>query len=230
MQASKMKKSGSIAARRVLAKRGPGRPTAGRIEAINQALLVAARTEFHRSGYEGTRVDTIAAMAGVSKATLYDRYPTKEALLRAVVTDGTTTWLASWQPDGDSAPSDVRQRLKYRARKLMRWYCSGKLEMLERLFSSGPSMQELRRMRHEVGHMRIVQVMVQDIIDASTDHPISPESAPLIAEMLMAMLAGWWAAQQELGPVKLEDGLAYADHAVDVLLDGRSAWSRAKPG
>ena len=46
--------------------------------------------------------------------------------------------------------------------------------------------------------------------------------------MLMAMLAGWWAAQQELGAVELEEGLAYADHAVDVLLDGRSAWSRAK--
>ena len=224
-----MKKSGSIAARRVLAKRGPGRPTAGRIEAINQALLVAARTEFHRSGYEGARVDTIAAMAGISKATLYDRYPTKEALLRAVVTDGTTTWLASWQPDGDSAPSDdVRLRLKYRAGKLMQWYCSGKLEMLERLFSSGPSMQELRLMRHEVGHNRIIQVVVQDIVDASTDHSISPRSATLIAEMLMAMLAGWWSAQQELGPVKLEEALAFADHAVDVLFDGRSAWSRAK--
>jgi AcrR family transcriptional regulator len=223
-----MKKSGSIAARRVLAKRGPGRPTAGRIEAINQALLVAARTEFYRSGYEGARVDTIAAKAGISKATLYDRYPTKEALLRAVVTDGTTTWLASWQPDGDSAPSDVRLRLKYRARKLMQWYCSGKLEVLERLFSSGPSMQELRRMRHEIGHKRIIQVMVQDIIDASTDGLISPRSATLIAEMLMAMLAGWWAAQQELGAVKLEEALAYADHTVDVLFDGRSAWSRAK--
>jgi AcrR family transcriptional regulator len=223
-----MKKTGSTAARRASAKGGPGRPTAARIEAINQALLVAARTEFHRSGYEGARVDTIAAMAGISKATLYDRYPTKEALLRAVVTDGTTTWLASWQPDADSAPSDARLRLKYRARKLMQWYCSGKLEMLERLFSSGPSMQELRRMRHEVGHTRTIQVIVQDIIEASTDHSISPRSATLIAEMLMAMLAGWWKAQQELGAVKLEEALVYADHAIDVLLDGRSAWNRAK--
>jgi hypothetical protein len=46
-------------------------------------------------------------------------------------------------------------------------------------------------------------------------------------EMLMAMLSGWWQAQQELGPAKIEDALALADHAVDVRFDGRPSWNRA---
>lgn len=221
-----------VSGRRTTAKRGrPGRPSAARVQAINQALLSAARVEFYRSGYEGARVDTIAAAAGISKATLYDRYPTKEALLRAVVTDGVSTWLAGWQPEGDLASSDARQRLKFRARKLMQRFCSGKLETLEQLFSSGgPSMRELRRMRHEVGHERMVQVMVQDIVDANLEHAMSSRAATEVAEMLMAMLSGWWRSQQEVGSVKLEEGLAFADHAVDVLFDGRSSWNSTKSG
>lgn len=215
--------------RRLPVKRGrPGRPSAARVEAINQALLGAARAEFYRSGYDGARVDAIAAAAGISKATLYDRYPTKEALLRAVVTDGVSTWLASWQPEGHPSSTDVRQRLKFRAGKLMERFCSGKLENLDQLVSSGPSMQELRRMRHEVGHQRMVEVMAQDIIDANDERSMSARAATEVAEMLMAMLSGWWRSQIELGAVKLEEGLAFAEHAVDVLFDGRMSWSRTK--
>jgi len=224
-----MNKKERTGLRRGSVKRGqPGRPSAARIQAINQVLLSTARAEFYRSGYEGARVDTIAAAAGISKATLYDRYPTKEALLRAVVTEGVSAWLASWEPDSDPSSSDVRQRLKFWARKLMQWYCSGELELLEQLFSSGPSMQELRRMRHEIGHKRIIQVMAQDIINASSGRSMSPRAATQVAEMLMAMLSGWWRAQQELGAAKIEDALAFADHAVDVLFDGRPSWKRAR--
>jgi len=214
--------------RRGAANRGqPGRPSAARIQAINQALLSAARAEFYRSGYESARVDTIAAAAGISKATLYDRYPTKAALLRAVVSEGVTAWLASWEPDTDPSSSNVRQRLKFRARKLMQWYCSGELELLEQLFSSGPSMRELRRMRHEVGHKRIIDVMAKDIVNASSRRLLPTRAATQMAEMLMATLAGWWHAQRELGVAKIEDALPFADHAVDVLFDGRPAWNRA---
>jgi hypothetical protein len=43
--------------------------------------------------------------------------------------------------------------------------------------------------------------------------------------MLMAMLYGWWRTHQDIRPVRLNEALRYADHAVDALLDGRSAWS-----
>src|SRR5882724_11293389 len=71
--------------KRAAANPGPGRPTAARVEAISRAMLVEARDEFFRSGFEGARMDTIADADGVSKSTLYERYPTKQALLRAVI-------------------------------------------------------------------------------------------------------------------------------------------------
>ena len=85
-------------------------------------------------------------------------------------------------------------------------------------------MNELRRMRHEIGHKRTAQVIAQDIIDGTGDRSIPPRSAMRVAEMLMAMLTGWWRTQQDIRPVALEEALAYADHAVDALLDGRAAW------
>lgn len=217
-------------ARSTPARPGPGRPTAARIEAINRAILVAARKEFRAAGYEGARMESIAVSAGVSKGTLYDRYPTKEALLRAVVAERVATFGKDFEPDGGPVPADLRLRLKHRARRLMEYNCSGKLDLLERLFTSGPSMHELRRMRHETGHTRTIQAIADDILEGTRDQPIASAAARQLAEMLIAMLYGWWRAHQEVRPVTLEEGLAYADHAVDVLLDGRAAWgSLAEP-
>jgi AcrR family transcriptional regulator len=213
-----------MSARTSSAKPGPGRPTAARIEAINRAILVAARKEFKAAGYEGARMEAIAAAAGVSKGTLYGRYPTKEALLQAVVAERVATWAKDIEPDGGPVPTDLRSRLKHRARRIMEYNCSGKLDLLERLFTGGPAMHELRRMRHAVGHERTLQVIADDILQGTRDRPITSQAAHLLAEMLVALLYGWWRAHQEVRPVSLAEGLAYADHAVDVLLDGRAVW------
>ena len=87
-------------------------------------------------------------------------------------------------------------------------------------------MNELRRMRHEVGHQRTIQVITQDIIDGSTDQPIQARSAMQLAELLMGMLYGWWRMNREVRQVSREEGLAFADHAIDILFDGRSSWNR----
>jgi TetR/AcrR family transcriptional repressor of mexJK operon len=221
-------KSNSNSSRRAWAKSGPGHPTAARVAAINRTILVVAREELVNSGYEAARMEVIAAAAGVSKGTLYGRYPTKEALLRAVIADRVATCAQDWGLDDGPIPSDLRRRLKHRARLLMEYACSGKFEELERLFTSSPSMNELRRMRHEVGHKPIVQTIAQDIIAGMRDQSIEPRAAIRMAEMLISMLFGWWRMHQEIRRVTREESLVYADYAVDVLIDGRSAWGVAQ--
>ena len=53
------------------------------------AVLEAARTLFLRQGYAGTTMDDIAALAGLTKRTLYNNYPDKEALFLQIITDVT---------------------------------------------------------------------------------------------------------------------------------------------
>ncbi|PXW35090.1 TetR/AcrR family transcriptional regulator [Nocardia sp. 348MFTsu5.1] len=48
------------------------------------AILTAARKEFEENGIRKTGVDDVAQRAGVSRSTLYRRFPNKEALLMGV--------------------------------------------------------------------------------------------------------------------------------------------------
>ena len=49
------------------------------------AILDAAVAEFRQSGYEVTSMDKIAASAGVSKRTVYNHFPSKEALFAQIL-------------------------------------------------------------------------------------------------------------------------------------------------
>ena len=55
-------------------------------DAKTAAMLAAAHVHFTTQGFEGTRVDRIAADAGVSKVTIYNRFGDKAGLLSACVT------------------------------------------------------------------------------------------------------------------------------------------------
>jgi TetR/AcrR family transcriptional regulator of autoinduction and epiphytic fitness len=49
------------------------------------AILDAAVAEFREAGYEATSMDRIAASAGVSKRTVYNHFPSKEALFTRIL-------------------------------------------------------------------------------------------------------------------------------------------------
>jgi len=52
---------------------------------VSDALIDAAQTVFEQYGARRANVDDVATAAGVSRSTLYRRYPSKEALLEAVL-------------------------------------------------------------------------------------------------------------------------------------------------
>jgi AcrR family transcriptional regulator len=60
-------------------------PEASRSERKRRAIVDAATTIFLNNGYLGTSMDEIAALAAVSKQTVYKRFADKEALFREVV-------------------------------------------------------------------------------------------------------------------------------------------------
>lgn len=62
--------------------RHPGRP---RSELANQAILDAARDLLVEHGFTRLRLEHVAARAGVGKATIYRRWPSKEALTLELV-------------------------------------------------------------------------------------------------------------------------------------------------
>lgn len=73
--------------RQRLANISPGRPPQATLDARMRHLLSVAGDEFVTRGFAEASVSRIARDAGVSKKTIYARFPTKDALLFAVVED-----------------------------------------------------------------------------------------------------------------------------------------------
>lgn len=82
--------------KRRLAPRGKqgGRPPLLLAAKLTEHILVSAADEFSRCGVDATSMESIARKARVSKRTIYARFPTKEALLSAVLVHGIETQAA----------------------------------------------------------------------------------------------------------------------------------------
>ncbi|MGI9120177.1 MAG: TetR/AcrR family transcriptional regulator [Acidimicrobiales bacterium] len=89
--------------------RRPGRPRDSELDAV---ILKAAIELLCQEGFAGTTVEAVAERAGVGKATIYRRWPTREDLLLAA---GGSTIVCPSRPDTGS----LRQDLIVLARGLM---------------------------------------------------------------------------------------------------------------
>jgi TetR/AcrR family transcriptional regulator, mexJK operon transcriptional repressor len=81
---------------------GEARTAVGGSGPKGEAIAGAALRLFLRDGYERTSVDAIAAEAGVSKRTIYNRYTDKENLFRSVLRDCFATMLATFRRIADA--------------------------------------------------------------------------------------------------------------------------------
>lgn len=68
-----------------ICKRQVGRPSRKEAARIDDVVLQGARAAFCRHGVDGASMDEIAQATGVTKQAIYRRYPSKSALLEAVV-------------------------------------------------------------------------------------------------------------------------------------------------
>lgn len=75
------------------------------------AILDAAVAEFRDSGYEATSMDRIAASAGVSKRTVYNHFPSKEALFTRILEE-------MWERGADGLDLPYRSDRPLRAQLL----------------------------------------------------------------------------------------------------------------
>jgi len=67
-----------------------GRPTQAEAKRLHQKLRKAAVATFVENGYDGTTMEAIARAAGITRRTLYARYPDKRAVFVLYDLDGHT--------------------------------------------------------------------------------------------------------------------------------------------
>ncbi|CAM4013562.1 TetR/AcrR family transcriptional regulator [Paracidovorax anthurii] len=86
---------------------------ARRKEARPGELIEAALDLFVEKGYAATKVDEVAARAGVSKGTLFLYFPSKEDLFKAVVRHNIGRHFADWDVEIEQYPHGTPELLRH---------------------------------------------------------------------------------------------------------------------
>lgn len=76
-------------------------------------LLAAALDLFVEKGFAATRVDEVAALAGVSKGTLFLYFPSKEELFKAVVREHISGRFSQWNDEIEEFDGSSQDMLRY---------------------------------------------------------------------------------------------------------------------
>lgn len=82
-------------------------------ESVRDRILNTARELFYRDGARAVGVDTVVAQSGVAKTSLYRWFPSKDALIAAVLEEEAKDRWAGW--DYNAARSDPNPREQLRA-------------------------------------------------------------------------------------------------------------------
>lgn len=202
---------------------------ARRKEARPQELLAAALDLFVERGYAATRLDEVAARAGVSKGTLYLYFPGKEELFKAVVRETVVPIIGEAE--------DVIGRYQGSSTALLRdivlgwWERIGntKLSGITKLMmAESGNFPELARFYHEEvirpGNAMIARLLERGVA-AGEFRPFDAQRMTdvIVSPMLMLML---W--KHSFGRhVESIDTAAYLDHFIDLCLHGLTAPARA---
>jgi AcrR family transcriptional regulator len=88
----------------------------------HQRILAVARELFCRDGIHATGIDRILTLAGASKMTLYSRFGSKEALVRAVLHEEGQRWRQRFFGALDAAAPTPAGRLAHAVAVLDPWF------------------------------------------------------------------------------------------------------------
>jgi len=182
----------------------PGRP---RNVSTDDAILEAAALRLSRDGYERTSIDLVARDAGVTRPTVYRRWPSKDELVIAAVANQIKG--SVHEPTGD-----LRRDLMDQAESLVeRWSSNHYVGML------GTAIVERRH--HPAIYEQLLEKLVEprrrqmrDILEtAQTNGQARPD---LDIEVIVAMFVGSFYAMTIAG--RWEEGENWATRLTDTIL------------
>jgi len=202
-----------------------GRPDAKQVAAIDEAILSTASRMFLESGYDAVAMENIATATGVSKGTLYARYPSKEALFTKVIQDRVDRWSTASAQEDYLLTDDIGERLYHHARTIARSFLQTDVQAFKRLtLAYRDRFPELAKALYEAGYIYIVQLISRDIQDAARRDGIPVRNPDVIARLFVSTISGWELQESSGGPVPEEDILKAARDTVDLFMAARTSW------
>lgn len=191
------------------------------------SIVDAAILAFQEEGYDNTSMDRIAEVAGASKRTVYNHFPSKEALFEAVIERfmGEVSALKAIPYDPESTLEGQLSDFAQAKMKILEdpaW--TGLMRVGMGVFVRDPELARRTMEQAEAGedHLAIW------LSAATDDGRLSVEDPALAAQVFWAMVAGalFW-PQVLQGPMDPDLVQVIQDELVLVFLAGYSAERRA---
>ncbi len=215
----------SKTAKVIKTRRPRGRPRPEEVADIEDKLLTVALQEFQEQGYGAASVTRIVKTAGMSKTTLYSRYPSKEQLFRAILKRQIERYSPWASLSVDTGPLNLEQGLKaYANRTLELSLHNDELAVNHLIYSEihrFPELGEAAAERTEAGIKRIAQF----IRDCAVAENIPCKDPDAIAEVFIHMIRGWYInimlSERNVPEARRKK---WVERAVGALILARSDW------
>lgn len=202
-----------------------GRPSLARMAAIEREILSTAGDLFLLEGFDVISMEKIARAAAVSKTTLYDRFPSKEALLNAVIRDRISRWSQIAGEYDHLTPRELGARLRHHAMTIARTSNLADVKGFQRLiFANAERFPDLAKIMYEAGHLYIVDFICRDIeAETARDGRLARDPKGAAAHFVSAV-TGWIIQEGLAAPLTDEQIEAGACRCAELFLAARSAW------
>ncbi len=194
-----------------------------RKDARPQELLAAALDLFVERGYAATRLDEVAARAGVSKGTLYLYFENKEELFKAVVRENMVSKLADAEELIARYEGHTSELLRLCIRNWWEKIGATKLSGISKLMlAESGNFPDVARFYHEEVVSR-GEALIRRIVERGIAHdefrPVDTVTATrvIIAPVLMLMMWRHSLHYCHLEPIEADD---YLDCMIDLLTRG----------
>jgi len=197
-----------------------------RKDARPQEILEAALAVFAEKGFAATRMNDIAARAGVTKGTIYLYFPSKEEVFKSLVRESIGTTLSAVVASAGAFEGSARALLEFVLRNVGRFVLTSDRVLPKIMLAEAGNFPELVRFYRgeiiEKGLTLLSSVFARGIANGEFRNDVKPEHAArlAIAPVLLAALWRTTFAPLETEPYDLE-GLIDAHLAV--LLRGLEA-------
>lgn len=202
-----------------------GRPRLDEVAGIENRLLKIALKEFLEHGYGGTSMTRIVQLAGVSKTTLYSRFPSKEKLFRAIMYQQIKRIAPARDLDAFQGQPDLVEGLTAYANRVLQLGMRGDLLGVNRLIYSEshrfPELGAAAAKRTQLGVERIAE-FIQECA-AARGKTCKDARGP--AEAYILMLRGWYVdVMLHNQKVRAEERQRWVERAVRALVEGADQW------
>jgi TetR/AcrR family transcriptional repressor of mexJK operon len=154
-------------------------------------ILAAAQTMFLEAGYVAVSMDTVAAQANVSKATIYAHFANKRALFEAFIEDRCEQAFATL--DCPKRALDARQALYTLAKHFVELVIDpDALALFRVVVSEAPRLPEVGEAFYNTAPRRVLKVVTELFSDLSKRGllNIPDQDIPLVSELFVSMLKG----------------------------------------